>query len=214
MKGIRITERKEIEGIALARYFPKRLKRLHFWDEFSRDLFQFKKFYDIALVEKLAFALASVIRDTGRKFDIATHPPASRQRLYYPCAHLAKTTATILDFDLLDCLRWAGGKGESQKKRIGKMKLKRLGESVECASDMTGLRILLIDDILTTGLTASKCVEALKFAGAEEVFCAILGWTVSEDKSVFSRVKWKRNFTVDLMMPEILQRLEEFKKFE
>lgn len=193
-KGIRITERKEIEGIALARYFPKRLKRLHYWDEFSRDLFQFKKFYDPALIERLARLLAETIRATGRTFDIATHPPASRARLYYPTAHLAKAVAVELDFDLLDCLRWAGGKGESQKKRVGRMKLARLGEGVVCDSDLTGLNILLVDDILTTGITISKCQEALKFAGAEDVFCTILGWTVSEYADGFQRRKFKRNF--------------------
>jgi predicted amidophosphoribosyltransferase len=73
------------------------------------------------------------------------------------------------------------------------MKLKRLGEAVECRSDISGLRVLLIDDILTTGLTASKCVEALTFAGAVSVFCAILGWTVSEDMDGFERLKFKRN---------------------
>jgi orotate phosphoribosyltransferase-like protein len=93
----------------------------------------------------------------------------------------------------LDCLRWAGGKGESQKKRRGVLKLKRLGEFVECRSDISGLRVLLIDDILTTGLTASKSVEALKDAGAASVFCGILGWTVSEDMDGFERLKFKRN---------------------
>jgi predicted amidophosphoribosyltransferase len=194
MNGIRITERKEIEGIALARYYPKRLKRLHFFDEFSRDIFQFKKFYDVALIEKQAKSLAEVIRNTGKSFDIATHPPASRARLYYPTAHLAKAVAVEIELDLLDCLHWAGGKGESQKKRIGQMKLRRLSEAVDCHSDLTGLHILLVDDIITTGLTASKCVEALKFAGAEDIFCAVLGWTVSEDDSGFQSVKFKNRF--------------------
>jgi predicted amidophosphoribosyltransferase len=187
MNGLKVTERSEIDGVALARYYPRRLKRMHIFDEFSRDLFQFKKFYDVALIEKLSEKLSAVLRNTGKSFDIATHPPASRQRLYYPTAHLAKAVATELDLDLLDCLRWASGKGESQKKRKGVLKLARLGEAVECTSDLTGLHILLVDDILTTGLTAAKCVEALKFAGAESVFVAVLGWTVSEDESGFKR---------------------------
>ena len=193
LNGIRITERREIEAVGVGRYFPRRLKRLHLFDEFSRDLWRFKKQYDVSLLEKLSTGLTDVIRATGRKFDIATHPPASRARLYYPTAHLAKAVAVELELDLLDCLKWSGKTG-SQKKRRGVMKLARLGEAVECTSDLTELRILLIDDILTTGLTASKCIEALKFAGAEEVFCAILGWTVSEDESGFKSVKFKNRF--------------------
>jgi predicted amidophosphoribosyltransferase len=70
------------------------------------------------------------------------------------------------------------------------MKLARLGESVECTSDLTGLRVLLIDDILTTGLTAARCMEALKDASASDVFVAVLGWTVSENDSGFKR-RWR-----------------------
>lgn len=200
--GIKVTERSEVEAVCVGRYFPRRLKRKHVFDELSQDIFRFKKFYDVALIEKLSKALAEVIVEravalprlaTGRTFDIATHPPPSRQRLYYPTAHLSKAVATELDLDLLDCLKWAGKTG-SQKKRKGAMKLARLGEVVECTSDLTGLHILLIDDILTTGLTASKCVEALKFAGAESVFVAVLGWTVSEDALGFERRKFKRSF--------------------
>ena len=37
-----------------------------------------------------------------------------------------------------------------------------------------GKRVLLLDDILTTGATASECARVLLTAGAKEVFCATL----------------------------------------
>ncbi len=39
-------------------------------------------------------------------------------------------------------------------------------------SRVSGKRILLIDDIVTTGATLSACIQALKKAGAAEIHCA------------------------------------------
>ena len=38
--------------------------------------------------------------------------------------------------------------------------------------DLSGMRVLLLDDIITTGKTLSECIRLLKVAGAKEVFCA------------------------------------------
>ena len=42
------------------------------------------------------------------------------------------------------------------------------------SGQIAGKKILLLDDILTTGSTAGECARMLRTAGAKEVHCAVL----------------------------------------
>lgn len=55
-------------------------------------------------------------------------------------------------------------------------RLKNLHKAFTVArgTDLKGQKILLVDDILTTGTTANECSRTLRAAGAESVFVAVL----------------------------------------
>ncbi|MCI0840586.1 MAG: ComF family protein, partial [Chloroflexi bacterium] len=40
----------------------------------------------------------------------------------------------------------------------------------DCAHDVEGMRVMLIDDVITTGNTMSACAEELKVGGAASVW--------------------------------------------
>jgi ComF family protein len=52
--------------------------------------------------------------------------------------------------------------------------------AVDRAIDLSGHRILLIDDVVTTGGTVSECAQALKRAGAAQVDVLAFALTVHE----------------------------------
>jgi predicted amidophosphoribosyltransferase len=81
----------------------------------------------------------------------------------------------------LNALQWNIG-GKRQVEKTAKER-KNLPEGALAFSgkqdDLLGKRILLVDDVTTTGTTLKRCVDAIKFSGAEVVGAVV--WTrVSE----------------------------------
>lgn len=53
----------------------------------------------------------------------------------------------------------------------------------ETAADVAGKRILLVDDICTTGATLTECTQVLRYAGAADVVCITVARTRQKKKN-------------------------------
>lgn len=123
----------------------------------------------------LARHLESYLED---EIDMITWVPLSRRRLnqrgYDQAKLLAQETAVHLGLPCMPLLKKTVH--TAQQSMTGSMEKRRANISgaytVPDPSLVKGKRILLIDDIVTTGATFSECARTLGMSGAERVCCA------------------------------------------
>jgi ComF family protein len=104
---------------------------------------------------------------------VPLHPERERERGFNQALLLARELARLsgLSIDERSVVR----RLHTERHRAG-MDAKARRQSVAAAFTVrhpklvAGRRVLLVDDVFTTGATASACASALKEAGAEEVF--------------------------------------------
>lgn len=111
-------------------------------------------------------------------------PRRERKRGYNQSALLAVAGARLqseappLRPDILRRIRDTG----SQTLLSAAERRKNVRGAFRAAEEAKGLRILLIDDVVTTGSTLSACAEALRAAGARAVYaCAACAATGTDD---------------------------------
>lgn len=126
----------------------------------------------------LASAMAEALPE--RSFDCLTpvplHPRRLRQRGYNQAALLCGALSERTGIPAEACLeRVRYGRPQSRTARKGRRK--NVESAFRALPAAEGKRILLVDDVRTTGSTAHACAEALRKAGAESVslcVCAVV----------------------------------------
>lgn len=121
-----------------------------------------------------------IYEELDGRYDVLSWAPLAPDRLrkrgYDQTMLIAENAAERLRVPLTPLLKKRRGvKAQSRLKDKNRRKTNIAGAySALDPALAEGKRILLIDDIITTGSTLSECARTLLLAGAEEVLCATL----------------------------------------
>ncbi len=179
----RCRERLPFTGSAAQQSFPHLdgcCSPLYYTDSVRDSLLRYKfgglKLYAAVYGEYLA----KCVDENTFSCDSITWVPLSRRRLrrrgYDQARLLAEEVGKRLRLPCVCLLRKKKNNpaqsrtGNAEKRRRN---VKGVYEAVHDA-DLSGKRILLVDDIVTTGATLSECAAVLKAAGAKAVFACTL----------------------------------------
>ena len=171
--------------------YPNRKKRTQFLDSFAavwyyegnvrKSILRYKFYHARHYAPGYGRLLGRKIAEVYPEgFDILSWVPVSPLRKltrgYDQAALLAKAAAAELGITPVPLLkkirhnRPQSGIAQEAKRRANVLGAYR----VTNPETVRGKRILLLDDVLTTGSTAGECARMLKTAGAKEVHCAVL----------------------------------------
>lgn len=108
-------------------------------------------------------------------------PDRLRDREYNQSLRLAQAAATVLGrpMDYRHLERRPGGAPQTSLPRQARLLNLRRSFVVRSAEALHGRRILLIDDVLTTGTTVNECAKALRKAGSDDITVVTLARTLS-----------------------------------
>ena len=109
---------------------------------------------------------------------VPLHPARRRRRGFNQAEQLAVRLARRAGLALSDCLeRSAGGAHSSQVGRGREERLRGVEGIRMRAGAAVPLRVLLVDDVVTTGSTLAACAAALERAGVREVGAVVYART-------------------------------------
>jgi len=169
-----------------------------FYQDHVRESIQRFKFHNAQGYRRTYGPLLAECIEThlSDEYDFITWAPVSkkrrRKRGYDQGELLAVETASYLDKPCVSTLQKT--KDTAPLSSLGGRVQRRAAIAdayiVPQGSQVSGKRILLIDDVFTTGATMSECARCLLLAGAKEVLCATLARTpLREVESLESEIE-------------------------
>lgn len=115
------------------------------------------------------------------------HPAKLRKRGFNQSLLIAAKIARKLDLELLPNACQRIRDTPSQSALPWKERNRNVRNAFRCDMDMTGKRVALVDDVLTTGASLNALAEAVKKRGASEVYAWVAARTLPRSDYVGAR---------------------------
>ncbi len=129
-----------------------------------------------ALARPLGLEMAGLVRKWDIDVDLVTHVPLHRSRLrrrgYDQARELAEVVGEEMHLPFVTALVRTGKRSSQVETGTRGQRMRNVQHAfhVPAGSELTGMRVLLVDDVTTTGATLTSASEALRGAGAERIF--------------------------------------------
>jgi predicted amidophosphoribosyltransferase len=109
---------------------------------------------------------------------VPSHPWATLRRGFSPATEVARPIARRLELPLRTALRRRVSATPATKQLTARQREAAARWAFRVRGLAAGARVLLIDDVMTTGYTLDACARALKAAGANQVRAAVWARTL------------------------------------
>ena len=135
----------------------------------------------LTLAQPLGQFLGTAIAAAGSAFaphriiPVPLHPVRLRQRGYNQALEVARPIAQLLDIPLDTNLLQRTRKTQQQQGLSAIERRSNLRNAFALTSGAPALKILLVDDVMTTGETVRECCRTLLAGGVDEVQVAVVG---------------------------------------
>ena len=104
-------------------------------------------------------------------------PASFRKRGFNQAEIIAGEIASALDIPLVNDVLIKQDTDSSQHYLNKSQRMRNISSIKIKKTDLTGKRIIICDDVITTGSTINRCARLLKNSGAETVFAAVAAGT-------------------------------------